>query len=241
MIFRYSQIDAFLRCPTAWYKQYVLGEVETKKSSALEFGTALHLGIKTILEGDDGISSFDMYWQSVKDVDMIYYRHGWDELRKLAVEVFLPNFKKLHAKKFTDIKQEQQLSMPLGLPLVSLASPIHEIQGTFDCLAMYEGELTLCDWKTSTNEYKRTRVEKNPQLYIYAALCKHTYGTLPTQIMYKTFIKSEGRIQTMKLQLSEERLEKMMLNVANIIDSMVYILGTKKLYHNHESCYCKEL
>lgn len=232
MIFRYSQIDSFLRCPAAWYKTYILGEAETKKSSALEFGTALHLGIKTILEGEDGIWSFNMYWDSVRDLDMIYYRHGWDELRKLAVEKFLPNFERLHAKKFSDIKQEQQLSMPIGE---------HTLQGTFDCLGMYEDELTLCDWKTSTAEYKRNKIEKNPQLYIYAALCKHTYGTLPTQIMYKTFVKSEGRIQTMKLSLSEERLDKMMSNVANIVDSMVYILGTKKLYHNHESCYCREL
>lgn len=240
MIFRYSQINQFIQCPTAWYRQSILGEVETKRSSALEFGTAIHLGIKTILEDEDGIAVFDMYWGSVKNLDMVYYRHGWEELRKLAVEVFLPNFKKLHAKKFTNIKQEQQLSMPLFFDSRSDKGEI-TLQGTLDCLAQYEGELTLCDWKTSTAEYKRTKIEKNPQLYIYAALCKHAYGTVPTQIMYKTFIKSEGRIQTMKLQLSEERLEKMMVNVANIVRSMIYIVDTKQLYHNHESCWCKEL
>lgn len=237
-------LDAFLKCPAHMYKQYILGEVDTKKSSALEFGTALHLGIKTILEGGDGEGMFNMYWDSLRDVDMIYYRYGWTELRDLAIQKFLPNFGKLHAKKFTDIKQEETLVMPilLGQPCHPTQTPNnHYLQGTYDLLCQYEGQLTIVDWKTSSSEYKRNKIEKNPQLYIYAALCKHVYGTMPTQIMYKTFIKAEGRIQTMKYELTEQRLSNMMKNVEHIAQAMLNMIETKALYHNHESCYCKEI
>lgn len=233
IIIRYSMLNAFLQCPAAFHRQYILGETETQKSSALEFGTALHLGIRSILEGEDGVSDFNLYWDSLKDANMVYYRHGWQELRDLANNKFLHNFAKSHAKKFINPVQEVELSMPfLGE---------HTLQGTLDCFSDYEGQPTITDWKTSTQEYKRTKIEKNPQLYIYAALHRHKYGCLPTNIQYKVFIKSDGRIQTVKKELTIEAIDCMMKNVENISKAMIATIGTKEYYHNHESCYCKEI
>lgn len=226
-------IQDFLQCPAGFYKRHILGEVDTKKSSALEYGTALHLGIRSILEGDDGVADFNLYWDSLKDTEMVYYRHGWQELRDLANTRFLPNFQKLHAKKYVDIKQELQMSMPF--------MGEHTLQGTLDCVGMYEGALTVSDWKSSTAEYKKNKIERNPQMYLYAKLYQHNYGVLPTQLVYKVFIKSEGRIQTLKKELTEQYLCNIISTVENTVHAMVHMIETKRVYHNHESCYCKEI
>lgn len=233
MIIRYSMLDSFTRCPANFYKTYILGEKDDSKSSALEYGTALHLGIRAILDGDSGVDNFLLYWNSLKDVSMIYYRYGWQELRDLAVNKFLPNFERLHAKKFTRIVQELTLEMPfLG---------DHTLQGTPDIVCDYEGLPSVFDWKSSSTEYKRNKLDKNPQLYIYAALSKYNNLTLPKTIGYKVFRKDAASIQTLKKELHIENLDAMMRNVENIAKAMLRMIETKELYHAHETCYCKSL
>lgn len=230
MLIRYSMIQSFLECPTGFKTRYIDGTPDTKKSSALELGTALHLALKSHFEGLDAIKVFTLTWDSLKDVDMIYYRYGWQELRDLAVQKWLPNFIKLHAKKFIGdgMKQEETLEMPFQG---------HTLQGTYDMYSLYEDVGTVSDWKTSSREYKKNKIEKNPQLYIYAALCKHNFGVLPKQLMYKVFRKDNGSIQTLKTTLTEDLLTAMMGNVANIVKAMLYAIETKNYYHTFE-CYC---
>lgn len=230
MILRYSMIDSFLKCPANFYRQYILNEKDFTKSSALEFGTAIHEGIEDILGIGNGIETFNQIWDPLKDEKMIYYRHGWQELRDLANNKFLPNFERLHAKKFTDYTLEKTLEMPfLGE---------HILQGTPDMIGQYEGELTVTDYKTSGKEYKKQKIDKNPQMYIYAALSRYN-GITPTQIMYKVFRKDNGSIQTLKKQLKDTDIDASIKNVENITKAMLHMIETKDLYHNYESCYCK--
>ena len=229
MIIRYSMIDTFLQCPTKFRMQYIEGVTEETTSSALKFGSALHLAIKSYFEGEDPYETFNMYWNSVKSMNVKYDRYSWEDLRALAVDKFLPNFIRLHAKKFSSPKLEETVSMPI------LES--HELQGTFDLAGQYEGKLTLTDWKTSSKEYPYAKIIRNPQMYIYAALYKHKYGVLPEQLMYKVFIKPEARIQTLKIDLTEEKLVHTMNNVELIIKNMISMMNNKTYYSNY-NCYC---
>ena len=222
-------IQDFLTCPKAFYNRHILGKIELDRSSALEFGTALHLGIRTILNGEDGIEPFLMYWNSLKDVRMTYYEHSWANLKELAVDSFLPNFKSRHAKKFDTIKQEIKMSIPfLG---------IHTLTGTTDYYGLYESIPTVADWKTSSKSYRKNKIEVNLQLYIYAKLVKETAGYLPKQIMYKVFNKKDGSINTLKKELTEKDINDTFVLVENAAKSMLRVIETKELYHGAE-CYC---
>lgn len=220
-----------------YYRQYVLNEREDVKSIDLEFGTALHLAIKTYFDGGDPVGAYNMYWNSLDFSKFPEARFSPQDLSVLALNKFMPNFIKLHAKKFTDFKQEETLEMDILFDDTHDTGS-HRLQGTYDMLCDYEGVPTLVDWKTSAREYPKSKIEKNPQLYIYAALCKEAYGILPKQIMYKVFIKSEGRIQTLKLELTEEKLALQMKNVSAIIDNIIYMTSNKQFYSNY-NCYCK--
>ncbi len=218
-------IDAFLQCPRKFYKQYILNEKDTTKSIDLEFGTALHLAISTHFEGGDPIAAFKMYWDSLDFNSIPSARFDSVYLSSLAISTFIPNFIRLHSKKITNVSQE-----------VTLTS--NNLSGTFDMLCDYEGVPTLIDWKTSAKEYPKSKIEKNPQLYIYAALCKANYGTVPKQIMYKVFIKSEGRIQTEKLALTDALLDRQMSNVYSIVKHIQYCIDNNTWYSNY-NCFCR--
>lgn len=231
MLIRYSMIDTFLQCPNKFFNNYVKERTEEEgKSSALEFGSAMHLALKAHFEGEDPFVTFDMYWNGVKSANIEYGRESWDDLRIMATETFIPNFLRMHSKKFSDVKTEETLTMPF------LGS--HTFQGTFDLCGQYEGKLTLTDWKTSAREYNSFKIMRNPQMYCYAMLYYHKYGILPEQVMYKVFIKSEKRIQTQKHILTQEKMASMISNVEAVCMQMIEMVEKKKFYCNWNSCYC---
>jgi hypothetical protein len=235
MKFHYSELDQFLSCPSAYKRRYIDDIRDTEESSALHCGTALHLAIKEHFEGGNAEEIFTLYWDSLKEVDMVYYRHGWKDLRDLGIR-WLGLFTRLHAKKFTEFKMEEMIQAPLFT---------HDkygeiiIEGTFDMCGLYEGVLTMTDWKTSTNAYKENKIIKNPQMYLYAHMYRHNYGRLPEVIQYKTFCKGTGGIQTLQKQLTEENLAVQLENCRSIIKLMLHA-KENNLYPHTFDCFCKE-
>lgn len=237
MIIRYSMIQSWLECPKAFYDRYILEKLELEKSAALEFGTALHLGIRNILDGEDGNESFLMYWNTLKDTRMKYFEHGWGDLKDLG-EHFLGNFKSRHAKKFSDFEQEVQMEMPfLYNDSPGAAHGKHTLQGTADYIGMYEGKLTIVDWKTSSRTYKKNKILLNPQMYIYAKLYQNKTGKLPEQIMYKVFNKKDGNINTIVNPLTQLYVDAIFESIEHAATGMLRSIETKQLWHGAD-CYC---
>lgn len=237
MKIHYSELDAFLSCPAAYKRRYIDGIKDTEESSALHSGTALHAAIKNHFEGGDAQETYLLYWDSLKDTPMIYYRHNWEDLRGLGIN-WLRLFTKMHAKKFTDFRMEEICEMPLFFDDVYDNGQIY-LEGTFDMCGLYDGVLTMTDWKTSSRAYKENKLIKNPQMYIYAAMYRAKYGELPKQIQYKTFRKDNGGIQTLQTELTEEKLAGQLSNVTSIIKIMLNA-KEKNLYPHTFDCFCKE-
>lgn len=231
MKIHYSQLNEFISCPMSYKRRYIDKIPDNEKSSALEYGTAIHLAIKTHFEGGDGIGVFTLFWDSLKDVPMKYWRHDWNDLRDLATNQFLPNFFRLHSKKYSSHKMEELCEAPLFDNVT--------IEGTFDMCASYDGVLTLSDWKTSSREYKKDKIIKNPQMYMYSHMYKHKYGELPKQIQYKVFRKDNGSIQTLTETLTQEKLDLQLDQVSRIIKTLIHMTETGNFYHTFD-CYCKE-
>jgi len=220
-------IDTYLQCPNKYKQLYVDGQDEKKDSSALRFGSALHLALQTHFEGGDPYSVFNMYWNSIKDLHLEYDRYSWEDLGEMASQSFLPNFIRLHAKKFSNTKNELKMEAPI------LGE--HTLQGTLDCIAEYEGKLTLFDYKTSHSRYPQYKIMRNPQMYIYAYLYQKTTGVLPDFVCYKVFVKNDRSIQTLKYPLTQQKLDSMMNNVEAIIKDIV---DRKVWFCNYNNCFC---
>ena len=93
--YSYSMVSTYLRCPALFEMLYIRQiKPDEPPSSALHFGTALHCGLNSILEGGES-SSFEMYWESVKGLSFAKGRHDWDDLREMG-GLLLDSFQRLH-------------------------------------------------------------------------------------------------------------------------------------------------
>lgn len=226
MIIRYSMIEAYLQCPRKFQNLYLLGKAQPQNSSALHFGTAMHTALKAVFDGEDEYANFDMYWDSVVGMHLEYDRYTHEDLRSMARDRFLPNFRRLHFKHFGQVITEETISVPfLGE---------HTLQGTFDLCGEHDGELTMVDWKTAGSAYNVSKLYRNPQLYIYSYLYQQKYGVLPKNIMYKIFVKSTKMVQTLKIPLSQTHIDVMMNNITAIVEDIV----KRKTWFCNGSCFC---
>src|ERR1700722_9305475 len=107
MKIHYSQLNEFISCPMGYKRKYIDKIPDLERSSALEYGTAIHTAIKTHFEGGDGLEVFKLFWDSLKNTEMKYWRHDWFDLRNIAVASFLPNFFRLHSKKYKNFRTEE--------------------------------------------------------------------------------------------------------------------------------------
>ncbi len=228
MLIRYSMLQSFLDCPLGFKRRYIDKIEDTEKSSALEYGQAVHAAIRSHFEGGDGIEVFRIYWDSLKDTEMKYYRHGWAELRNLAMTQFLPNFFRLHAKHYAVTCMEETHTMEFCG---------HTVQGTWDMVSEYDGVLSVSDWKTASAPYKSDKILKSPQMWLYAMLYRDKYGKLPQQLIYKVFNKGSGSIQTLKTEVTEEKLENHKESVCNVIKTMAHCIENNNWFHRFD-CFC---
>ena len=231
MNIRYSMLDTYLQCPAKFKAVYLDQSVPHSDSNALRFGSALHLAFKTHFEEGDPYSVFNMYWDSIKGVNAGFERYSWEDLGEMAVKTFIPNFIKLHSKKIKNPVMEETIEAPF-------ISKDHMLQGTFDLACEYEGKLSILDYKTSAMEYKKDKILRNPQMYIYAYLYYYKYGVLPEQLVYKVFIKQDRRIQTLKIDLTKAKLDAMMLNIETIAKDMLSRIDNGQWFCNHNNPFC---
>lgn len=168
-----------------------------------EFGTAMHSGVQASLEGDDGIQVFDTYWQSLREKEMVQSKFNWEQLADMGPK-FLTRFDRLHKKDFEVLHMEKDLAGELGgFPLT----------GTPDLLGSYKGIPSIVDFKTSNWEYVKEKIIVNEQMPIYHHLAQQQLGYVAQQMVYKVFVKSQLRIQTLVLPIEKQTYDNAIRNV----------------------------
>lgn len=223
MIFRYSTISDAHQCLRKYYEKHVAKSVKDEKSLDLEYGTAIHLAIKAHYSGLDARSVFKAYWEPLAKQSLSYSRYTHSELWELG-EKHIDRFVKKYSDQFKPIEFEKQMSMKMGEQMY---------QGTLDMLCMYEGKVTLVDWKTSGYLYKMSKLTSSEQIYGYVALAEAELGVVVEQVMYFVFVKASGNIQTnIRLPLTREKLSQMVNN----IQLMVSDLSTRTTWPMNPGC-----
>lgn len=214
-IFRYSTISQAQSCLRK-YKFYLDGvKTDSLESGDMAFGKAIHLGLQAMLDGQDYASIFEGYWDSLASQNMKYTRIGKDELRKMG-DTFLARFERLHLKKFgKDPVLEQTLVAPL--------TETYSLQGTPDCIAEFEGKLSVIDFKTANYEYNKKRILVNSQMPLYAHLAKSQLGLDITQLVYLVFIKNPSgpRIQTIVRDINSDDVKIVLDNTIDVCDDLI--------------------
>ncbi len=206
--FRYSTLQDARSCLWKYKLKHIDGvPVEYTRTGDTEFGTAMHLAINDVLSGGDGITVFNMYWDSMASEDLAYGRFDWKMLKANA-EVLIPRFQRLHAKHWEPFKMEERIYGDVGG---------QAYDGTPDILGSYKGVPSVGDWKTSSMRYDKRKIVCDEQMPGYAILAKREYGYAAKQLVYTVFIKAydpkAAQIQVLTRPLSEETLSQVEQNV----------------------------
>lgn len=185
-------------------------------SSDLVFGSALHSAINSVLTGQDGAATFELYWNSYKDKDISYGRFNWKQLAELG-SGFIRKFTKYHAGKYKLEFAEQRLYGEYrGV----------QLEGTLDFFGEYNGKASLRDFKTAGRNYDQEKSVSALQLYLYAYLLqegkvaggvKQDRPRIET-LGYTVFNKGTGSIQDLTWDFEEAKMYE-------ALDQMVDYVG----------------
>lgn len=214
----YSAISAAYTCFQKYKYLYIDKLKELGPESAnLHFGTALHMGLQAILEGDDPLPAFSLYMQSLNGKEIDWGRYGLEEYSKMG-DVFLARFSRLHAKHFTNtITMESRLYGNLGDV---------KLEGTPDWVGSYKGVPSLVDFKTSGYTYPKEKIVVNEQMPLYAHLVEQNFGVKVEQLVYYVFVKADQRIQVQTHPLTKEFMKAKLDNIKLMCDD----LSTRRVF-----------
>lgn len=240
---RYSHMMDYLKCPEYYNLKYI-EKVEQPEiaSSALDFGTCIHMGIETYLNGDDGEEVFEALWTARESKDMTYYgTHSWQFLGEVGI-VMMQRFKRLHLKHFEPQYIEQQMSAEFE------PGCRKGVTGTVDFLGTYKGIKSVVDWKTSAEAYTRDRLVAGPQMYGYNFMARETLKFIPEQHVYVVFCKprqrtkmievaKETKISVITKKVTKSEVDSMMLEIRKLAE---IIEEDRKPIKNFKSCLYKD-
>ena len=198
-----SMLNAVQSCERKFKYCFVDKLQPEMPSGAMEFGTALHTAISSVLDGEgDPLEIFQMHWDSVKDTEMQYYRNDWEAYNRLG-PVYLERFKKLHAKNYELMYAEERISATFNDTV---------FEGTPDFVGKYKGLVSLLDFKTASKPYEKLKLITSTQLHLYAWLAMEKYGIQIEQIGYVVFVSHpEPRIQVLTEKLDYKKMEDILL------------------------------
>lgn len=215
--FWYSKINSSQTCLKKYQYQYVLDIApEGQISSALEFGSAVHLGLEALFEQDDPVLHFETYWDSIKKKPIDWGRYDWQSHRDMGI-IMLQRFKRLHYPHLEPILFEKRLYADMDGT---------KFEGTPDFYGHYKGVLSIVDFKTSSSRYMQHRLDVAQQLMNYAWLVERNGHDFPKQLVYIVFIKgmSRGRanpsIQVLTRELTREMVDATMANMKVLAEEL---------------------
>ncbi len=183
------------------YKLKLVDGLQEPKAVAFEFGSAMHAGLRCVLETREVESAQDVfgaYWNSSqKDLDYAGERFKKEDLESMGNK-FIANFFKKYGKEMSLITGENRLYAG-------------SFEGTPDALVKWGGSNVLLDYKTSAYNYANEKTDVSLQLNLYAYLLEEN-GFKVDKLCYMVFCKGAGSIQTPVLVDYDRKKALTMLN-----------------------------
>lgn len=227
--YSYSAISSARKCGKLFQYVYIDKlKPNVAISGDLVFGTGVHLGIESYLEGDDGTEDFITYWDIEKTRDNRYGRYGWSDLREQGI-ILLNKFKQYQLSKFEVYSMEQRLYATYnGIKL----------EGTPDVIGKYEGIESVLDFKTSGTRYHRDKIRTSEQLYLYSYLAQESLSYPVKQIVYLVLVKgSTPSIQVaLKREFKQEECTRVLEDLAVECNRLNAMTEEKMFTRNLNSC-----
>jgi PD-(D/E)XK nuclease superfamily protein len=165
MVFSYTQISQYLRCPRAYRHRYLDGWQEKDTRAAMVFGRCFEKALAAYFCHDDPAAVLFQEWGAFRDAALEYGKgETWDKLVHQGVhllQMFAQDDRICIRRPKKNLQLKMIRSLPNGNEFVSYVDAIGEI----------DGQHHLIDWKTTTSRYSEEPqgvLSLDPQLLCYS-------------------------------------------------------------------------
>ena len=165
MIFSYSQISQYLRCPKAYRLRYLEGWREKEDRATLVFGRCFEAALAAFFRGEDSGAALFQEWSRYQDSGL-EYSHGdsWERMLRQGIQLL------------ERLAQEDRIRVPqpqrnLQVKLLRALPNGNEFVSYIDALGTLDGQPCVLEWKTTTSRYLEQPeglVRLDPQLICYS-------------------------------------------------------------------------
>jgi hypothetical protein len=197
MIYSYTQISQYLRCPRSYRYRYLDGWREKDTRAAMVFGRCFEKALHACFEQEDPAAVLFKEWGAFRDTPF-EFRKGetWDRLVHQGVHLL---------QKFA---QDGRVHVPnpkenLQLKLTRRLAEGNEFVSYIDAIGELDGKPCLIDWKTTTSRYSE---EPEGLLALDPQLICYSWISGISDVAFVVFVrKQQPEIQYLKATISEEQ------------------------------------
>ena len=197
MVYSYTQISHYLRCPRSYRYRYLDGWKEKETRAGMVFGRCFEKALGGFFHGEDCTSSLFKEWSVYKEAPIDYKKGAsWDRLLHQGVHL-LEVFARDKRVRIPEPRESLQIKVVRSL------SGGNEFVAYVDAVGLLDGERCLIDWKTTTSRYSE---EPHGLLALDPQLICYSWITGIADVAFVVFVRKHApEIQYLKATISEEQ------------------------------------
>ncbi len=197
MIYSYSQIAQYLRCPRSYRYRYLDGWREKETRAAMAFGRCFEKALGAYFHREDATAVLFKEWGAFRDAPFEYSKgDSWDRIVHQGVHLL---------QKFA---QDDRIRIPcpkknLQIKIVRTLPDGNEFVAYLDAVGELDGRRCLIDWKTTTSRYPEEPegvLSLDPQLICYSWISGISDAALAVFVRKRSL-----EIQYLRASISEEQ------------------------------------
>jgi PD-(D/E)XK nuclease superfamily len=200
MIYSYTQIANYLRCPRSYRYRYLDGWREKDTRAAMIFGRCFEKALEAYFVGEDCGVALYREWGAYRDTEFEYKKgETWDHVLHQGIQL-LERFVQSDRVHISNPKENLQIKVVRQLPNGN------EFLSYIDAVGELDGLRCLMDWKTTTSRYPE---EPTGLLALDPQLICYSWATGISEVALVVFVrKHHSEIQCLRASISEaQRLE----------------------------------
>jgi hypothetical protein len=165
MVYSYTQISQYLRCPRSYRYRYLDGWQEKETRAAMTFGRCFESALGAYFRNEDCEAALFKEWAVYRDTSFAYKKgETWDRLLHQGVHL-LQRLAQDDRVRISDPRKNLQIKKTRTL------SGEAEFVAYLDAMGEVDGVPCLIDWKTTTSRYQEAPanlLSLDPQLICYS-------------------------------------------------------------------------
>ena len=147
MVYSYTQISNYLRCPRSYRYRYLDGWQEKETRAAMVFGRCFENALGAYFREEDCGAALFKEWRAYRDTAFEYKKgETWDRLLHQGIHL-LETFARQDRVRIRDPHKDLQIRKIRTLGAGS------EFVAYLDAVGEVDGVRCLIDWKTTTSRY----------------------------------------------------------------------------------------